>query len=257
MRKGWTYKNHHKPMRRDENGHGGGGGGTTPAGGGDNQQGNQQQNPGNTGGSADNTGQQFDATSFWADPQSSGDSNNQNQQGQGGGNDDSSGNLGTTLVERLQATQFGALFDDAISQEIADGKLDGINNRFNDMGRQMIRQSLMLNAEILRAYAPTIMSQVEQLLDSRLGSRDDQETLVKEFPAASDPKVAPVIRQVFDQSMKHAKGDRKAAVQMTKEMLKIMGQTASADFGFESPPNSRGDSNSDATASLLRDLLER
>lgn len=251
-------------MRRDEQGHGGGGGtGDQNQGGAPNNQGgNSGDSNGNSGGGADNGGQGFDLNQFWSDPQpqNGGQSPNQQQpsgdsQGNQGG--DQGSPLGRQLVEQLTGFNAGNLFDDAVAQQINDGDLSGINGRFNELGQNLLRQSIMMNTHVVRAFGEQMVERMQSMIQEHLGGRDNEAAMLEAFPSAKDTRVRPVIERVFNQSLKINGGDRTKAIEMTREMLKLVGQNASTDLGFETPPSGRDDDLATNAASLVEDLLGR
>ena len=240
-----------------------GAGGGAPAGGDSGAGGDNGGNSGDSGsaqaGTANNDGQQFDPGQFWKLPES-GDGGNQNQNqgsdGQGGQNQEP--DIGTQIAADIKGFKIATpIFDDAIAQEIADGKLDGINGRFQDMAQTVLQQSVVTVARIMKAFEQSIDSRISGMINNSQTADKDERLLGDSFQAFSQPAMQPVIRGVFQQSLTHTKGDRAKAIEMTKGMLRSMGQLGRQDFGIPTPPRNPDDIyGSDGAADLVRDLLE-
>jgi len=202
-----------------------------------------------------NAGQQFNPDQFWKAPETDA-GGNQNQSSDAGtqqGND-----VGTQIVNDIKGFKLTQpIFDDAVAQEIADGKLDGINARFQQMGQAVIQQAVVMAARMMKAFEESMEQRIDGKISSTQTADRDEQLLGKSFTAYAKPAMQPVIRGVFQQALIHTKGDRNAAVDMTRGMLKSMGQLGQEDFGINAPPRNPDDIyGSDGAASLVRDLLE-
>jgi hypothetical protein len=225
-------------------------GGTQPSGG-NNSEGDGQGNSGGdaSGGSdSNNTGASFDASAFWNGPAPaegaapSGES--ASKQGGESGNGGNQGNNGFAqqLSERLNGLTFGdAVFNDEIAGQINEGNYSGVQDRLNAMGQQIVRESLAMQVQILRPFAEQLMEQVRNETKQTFDSRDNTESLEKLFPAAKNPAMAKTIRPIYDQALKNTKGDREAAVEQTKEMLRFMAGESAADLNIDVAPRGQGD----------------
>jgi hypothetical protein len=245
--------------------------GGIPLGGGNGQQ--TQQQPQNNGGNSSDSGQQgqqgqnntgsgFDAQAFWNEPSPdtgktpSGDS--VAKPDSGGGNQQQQ-DFATTLREEMSKVNYGDVFTKENADLIANGDLSGINQAIQGKMQQVQQHSVMFAAKLMQANNDRIMSKVEALLDGKFGNRDNTETLAKEFKGYADPGFKPVVDGVFAQAMKLSGGDRKKAIESTKEMLKYLGKTGAQDFGLNTPPGNAEDSygSTDASKSLIDELLGR
>lgn len=212
-------------------------------------QGGNTGDSGNTGGDSNNTGDQFDAEAFWRGPapastngsggesatQGTGDSQGSGTQGQG--ND-----LNTQLATQLQSMSFGdPLFDQTIAEEINQGNFEGANKRIQASMQQAVRQALAMNVQILRPFAEQMMQQMREEFGGTLNQRDNNEQLVKDFPAARDPRVAPGIKTIFEQALKNTNNDRVKAVAQTKQMLSVMANVTGGDLGLNVAPRGSED----------------
>lgn len=202
----------------------------------------------NTGGDSNNTSDQFDPVAFWNGPapanggSGSGESaannpSNSESDTQGGGND-----LNTQLATQLQNMSFGEpVFTPEIQQQIQEGNFDGVQDRFNSMMQQGVRQALAMQVQILRPFAEQMMNQMREEFGSTLNNRDNTDQLVKDFPAAKDPRVAPAIKNIFDQAIKNTGGDRVKAVAQTKQMMALMANVTSGDLDLRVAPRGSED----------------
>lgn len=232
------------------------GGGSTPQGGDsgqtpDNTQGNSTPATQGQSGDQNNPGQQLDVDGFWKKAESQ-DGGDQNQNG-----GEQTPDVGTQIVNDIKAFKLGTpIFDDSIATEIAEGKLDGINNRLNQMAQSVMQQTVVMTARLMKALEESMDQRVSGMIDSSQSQTKDEQLLTENFQAYSQPAMQPVIRGVFQQSLSHTKGDRKAAMEMTKGMLKQMGQLGREDFGIPKPPRNPDDVyGADSSASLVKDLL--
>lgn len=256
-RKNWTYHNFKKPMRRDEAGHAGGGNITTTQNiDSNNSGGNAADSSGNANG-ADNSGQSMSAEQFWADPSSSSSTQSNTSQQNSNGNNDSS-SVGQSIAQQLQAFRVGDFFSDDVASQIGEGNFQGANDRFNQFAQQTLRESIQMNATIMKAFGDNLMSRVEERLNSMLGNRDSSTALSDAFPAyKSDPSAKRTIDPIFEQAMKHTGNDRTKAIAMTRDMLRVMGRSLAGDMGLSNPGSSREDQLGDASQSLVDSLLTR
>jgi hypothetical protein len=228
---------------------------------GSNQQQNNDGNAGDsngTGGTGENNnGQEFNPEGFWEDPQEQASQNGTptptpapNQQ------DDPGKTLGTQLNEGLQALKFDDLFTTDIADQIANGDLKGANERFQTLAREAVKQSVVMNTQVVKAFGQQIMSRVEAMIAEKFGGEKNDAALVAAFPSAKDPAVYKTVKGIFDQSMKHTNGNRDKAVEMTRGMLKFVTTKSSADLGLDTePPAGRGDTMTDNSRQLVESLL--
>lgn len=203
---------------------------------------NTDVNPGDsstTGGESDNTGDESDLAAFW-NGQSDEDSGNSNP---GGSDDGDSGqtDTATQLGEMLNGFNPGALFDDAITSQINEGNFDGFNERFTNAARATMRQTMTMSATLMRAYGDRLLDQIRSEMQGMFEGRDDQSQLTRDFPAAADPEVGPMIQSVFSQALKNTKGDRGKAVTLTKKMISLMARRTGGDLNLNVAPRGPND----------------
>lgn len=231
-RRGWS-RNEVRLGRliRDGEGHGE----TQPAAG-DNAGGNSGQTPGNGGESQNNSGERFDPAAFWQGPapENKGASSGESATSKSGeSGTESQNNFATQIATQIEGLNFGDVMTPEIAEQLSNGDFAGFQKNFQQVGQQIVRHALAMQVQILRPFAEQLMQEMRGELDGKFSSRDDNDTLVKDFPAAKNPTMAKTIRPIFDQALKNARGDRTVAVRQTKEMLRFMAQEASGDLGFE------------------------
>jgi hypothetical protein len=236
---------------RDENE--GAGGTGTPGAGADNAgagQGNSGGDTGNTGSDSNNTGGDFDPASFWDSPDPdptatpSGESAGGGNQGSGTGDQSQGGgNFATQLSQQLTTMNFGdPVFTPEVAAEINEGNYAGFEKRLQTQMQTAVRQALAMNVQVLRPFAEQLMQQMRDEFGSTLGERDNVDALVKDFPAAKNPTVAPVIKGIYDQALARTKGNRAEAVKQTKAMLAHMAGATAEDLELDVAPRGAGDS---------------
>lgn len=245
-----------QPRRKGPEGHENG----NQQGTGDNQQVNSNGNA-NVGDSQVNAGDEAALAAFWT---GSSDGNGNNSDSSGGSVDSNSsegtGNTDTTaesLTTQLNELNFGPMFDDKIVAEINEGNFDNFNQRMTQTLQGTVRQSLMLNVQVMRQYGERIMEQMRGEFAGTLEGRDDQSQLIKDFPAAANPLVAPVIQNVYSQALKNSNGDRVKAVAQTKQMIAMLSRNTGGDLGLNVAPQSEHDVSPTPKTNWLDELMGR
>jgi hypothetical protein len=190
--------------------------------------------------SSNNTGDQFDPTAFWGGSAPGGESapNGESVGGDGGESGAESVDIKQQLVQRLDGLSFGNVLDENIVSQMSEGNFEAFHKNLNEMGKQMVRESLAMQVQILKPFAEQLIKQVRNEQQQTLSTRDNEEALVKLFPAAKNPDVAKAIRPIYDQALKNNKGNREKAVADTKQMLRFMAGHSAEDLGIE--VNTRG-----------------
>ena len=195
---------------------------------------------------SNNAGETFDPSTFWDSPQ---EENGSAPSGESAGTTTPSGGNGEQggfaqqLATQLEAMTFGdPIFTPEIAEEINQGNFAGFEKRVQAQMQQAVRQALSLNVQIMRPLADQIMEKMRAEFGGTLSERDNESALIKDFPAAKNPQVAPIIKGIFDQAMVKAKGDRAKAVAMTKQMVAFMANTTADDLDLNIAPRGAGDS---------------
>lgn len=190
-----------------------------------------------------NTSGAFDPASFWQGQEPGGAPSSDSESADGNDSASDANNLRDTLTERLNNLQFG---EPVITQETFEaaqsGDFSGLQAGLNKALAQAVQQSLGLSISVLRPFADQMMTEVEARINGRLGERDDNDQLIKDFPAAKDPKIRPVVDNLYKQALKNTKGDRSAAVEQVKEMMRLMSTSVADDLGLNVAPRSADDS---------------
>lgn len=239
--------------------------------GGNNAGGNSGGDSANANSGENNAGQAPDYSQFWNSPPSGGNSPPQgdsaggNQSGGGtpqGGDSQQQGNsgqeFGRELATRLSQTQFAPVFTDEVVTALDSGNLQAANEAIANVGRQAVQQAVVMTAEIMQRFGGTLLSRAEAMIKEQLGNRDNDATLMENFPqVAANPAIAPMVKMVFDQSLVNAGGDRQKAIQMTKDMLTLMTTNVGNELGLNTPPPAGGDGMTVGAKSLVADLLGR
>ena len=237
----------HGGLLKDDEGHGGGGGQGDSGQGGNNGGGNGGDS--NTqGGGQNNNGQEFNAEGFWNSPEPEGGNSGESQ----GPTDQE---FGQSLLQGITQYQGGAVFDAETASQIAEGNLDGVNQRMQQMQQGVLRQSLIMMSQILQRFESQMEGRINGAITQNSTQRDDTSMLAEAFPSYGQAAMKPVINGVFQQSLRHTKGDRKAALEMTRGMLRSMGQLGGSDMGIQTPPNNPDDFQSNGPSSLVQELL--
>lgn len=209
-----------------------------------------------TGGDGNNNdGQGLDAEAFWQGsiPGNEGGSGNGSSgaggtqgsgtQGQGGNEGGGDSNVGTALAEQLSTLNFGnSIMTPEVVEGINNGNFEAFNNNVNGALQSAVRNSLLMSVQVMREYGQRLQQQILSQVNGNLEGREDHAQLVKDFPAAANPKVAPLIQQTFAQALKNTNGDRGKAIQMTKQMLDIFARTTAPDLNLNVAPVGSGDS---------------
>lgn len=187
-----------------------------------------------------NAGTSFDPEAFWNGPapEGNGAPSGESASGNSGesGNQNQQPNVAQQIADQIGGLQFGDVLTPEVTEQINNGDFSGFQKNFAGAGQQIVRQALAMQVQILRPFAEQLMEQMRGEIESRLTNRDDTDTLVKDFPAASNPAVAQTIRPIFDQALKNTKGNRQLAVKQTKEMMKFLATGTAGDLGLDIAP---------------------
>lgn len=229
--------------------------GGIPDNGGDNAaggQGNPTPGSGVPASESNNAGDTFDPTSFWDSPP---EDNGGAPPGESASTTtppagtEEKGGFAQTLTTQLQSMTFGdPIFNAEVAEQINAGNFEGVEKRFQSQLQTAVRQGLALNVQVLRPFAEQLMQQMRDEFGSTLSQRDDTDTLTRDFPAAKNPQVAPMIKQVFEQALRRTKGNRSEAVAQTKQMIALMASTTADDLQLDVAPRGAGDSRPQVSA---------
>lgn len=227
-------------LMKDETGnHGGGNQGGT----GDNGGGNGGA-PGGDSQQQNNDGQKFDLASFWNSPDDeankgapSGDSATPTPSPSG---QPQQQNQPNPTVAAIQNMEFAApVMTDDVMKELAEGKTEGFHKALTQHGRQVAEQTIRTVLPIMAQLRDQLRTEMRQEVTGTLSNRDNMKDLFQAIPSADTPALRPQVTSIFERAMSHSKGDRKAAIELTKDMLRLTSTSMEADLGI--PPRSPGD----------------
>lgn len=232
-----SARNSRRLMRREGEEPGQTGGTPTPSG--DNTGGNVTPPAGDST-AGDNTGPAFDANAFWNPPPS----------GEGGGPSGNDGsvppptpNVGAELATALSAMDFGVpVMTPDMAKEMSEGNFASFQTAMTQHGQSVAKQTIRAMMPVLQAIRADILSKVNTDFKGELGNREDMAALHAAIPSAKNPAMAKGVTDIFNQAMKLTKGDRGAAITMTKSMLTLQANTMMEDTSLGLPPRSPGDS---------------
>lgn len=247
-------------LRKDENQEGGATGGAGGAGG-DNQGGNTGQ-PGNSGENQNNDGQALDLTSFWGSEGEEGQSPNSGSAD--GSSSSSTGENQPTLKERLGEQLSGMNFEPVMTPEIIEAMANGDPAAFNtgmkSYGQQVAKQTLGMVVGILRDFRAEILGEAQGHVNNTINKNEDFRELVAAIPQADSNHVASkTIRDLYTQSLKNAKGNRKVAIEQTKQVIKLQAEMFGGISGLTVAPQdtSGGNYQPPAKVNWLEELSGR
>lgn len=233
----------HGGLLKDDEGHQGG-----ESGSGGNNSGGNSGDSGQSGGQQNNSGLTIPAETFWNNPEPA-DGNSGESQGP------TDEQFGQSLMQNITAFKPPTIFDSETASQIGEGNLEGVNQRMEQFGQTIMRQAMIMTAQILQRFEGQVDGRITGAISTNTTRQTDESMLGDAFPSFTKPEVRPVIQGVFQQSLRHTKGDRKAAMEMTRGMLKSMGQLGGQDFGFATPPSNPDDYQSNGPSSLVQELL--
>lgn len=211
---------------RDPDGHGTGN--ESGQNGDDNGDGSNQN--GNNGNNQNNNSQTPDFKSFW-NPSAGDDDKSTNRQ-DNGNNGNPPANPLQAMQERFNTASFGESFmTPAMVEEMGKGNFDPFNKGLEAYGRNVMKETVLTLAPVLKQMAEEITSGARGYTDSILGTRDTDSFLRDNIPAARSPETAPMVQEVFKTAMTHTKGNKDEALKMTKQMLAITAKNFAGDDG--------------------------
>lgn len=221
-------------------------------------EGNSGVNDGNTGtppAGGNNDGNDFNPDAFWGSSSPDGQQNNPDGGQPNGGTPPA--NPAEEIATAINTANFGVFFDDAVTAEINDGNFENFNQRMNQGLQAATRQSVQYSMQVMKMYGDRILAQVREEMAGTLEGRDDQAQLIRDFPSAANPQIAPMIQQVYGQALQNTGGDRVKAVTQAKRMLALMAQTSGNDLDLRVAPRSQYDDPPAPQTNWLDELNER
>lgn len=196
---------------------------------------------GNVGIPGNNDGKAFDPATFWNEPEPSGVPAPQS----GGSAADSQGGsgptLGDTLNGRITSFEVRDIFTPAILEEMGDGNFENVHKGFQTAIQSAMTTQMQNTTELLSAFGASLVNKMQTMIQGNMQVSDQKKALYEAIPSAQSPKVGPVVERLYERAIEIAKGDTKAAIEMTKEMLKTVSSETGRDTGLRVAPLS-GDS---------------
>ena len=200
---------------------------------------------GNGQGTQNNGGNGFDAGSFWRQP-SEGNEGSPPNGGSAAPTNPSGGqqpqNEGNAFVERLNGLNFNEVMNTDAANGINQGNAEAFNTNMTNFGRQAVRESVMMSAQLMQRFGQQMEERFQSMLEQKFGQRDSEVSLAESFPSYKQPGMKPIIDGIYAQAMRLSKGDNKAAIEMTKSMLTHSTSLLGKDFNLTTPPGGAGDS---------------
>lgn len=143
-----------------------------------------------------------------------------------------------SLMEGFKPTPF---MDAKTVSEMGENKFDSFNAGLEQHGKQVLEQSAGMMTGILKEIVPQIFAQVQQMMDSKFTQTDNTKFIADNIPQSKDPRLAKQVTDVFNQALKHSKGDKTAALALANSMLGAMGTAfVPNDPNSGNPPVSGG-----------------
>lgn len=228
-------------LRNPEGEHDGGGAG---AGAGGNNGGESQGGTGTGESGGDNGGQQFDPTSFWAQPSppaptpapSGGSAGNDS--GGGGQHQQQPQDLNAIITSQLESFTPPAVFTREAMEAMGgeNGTYDEINKNVATAVKAGTQQAIEMNVKMLTAAVDGIFKRVEQMIDGSHTRKDQYTALETAIPSAKNPGVGPIVKSIYDRALTLNNGDSTKAVEMTKNMLAAMSTNTAGDVNLQVAP---------------------
>lgn len=231
-RRGWTNPYVSRLRFKDGEGHGAGGG-----------TGGENNNGGESSGGGNNTGEDDLLASFWGGSDGSSDSSQRSdsqgpsgqQNGNGnGGNQQQNQQQPPSFRDRIKGINSNAIMTDQVMAALGEGNAEPFHQAFNGAIQQANEQMFTMTVELMQTFGERLMSAMDERMNQSHTTRDDNSFLEQHFPSAKDPKIRPMVDKVYQQALKNTKNDRQAAIQQTKDMLRLMSTMTAEDTGFSS-----------------------
>jgi len=228
----------HRGMRAPEGEQGGGGGGNDQGGGGN--QGENQGGGGGGGNQQNNTGQDFKPTSFWEDPaeeapKTPNQQGNQQQQ-QGNQNQNQGDDLGTAIANKVKTFTAPPVMTKEAMEGVAAGDYSKFEEGINTAIRGSMQETMGTVVNLLSKFGDHIEEKFGKLIESSHTNRDNRAFLREQIPASKNEGVQPIIDSLYDRALSLTKGDKTAAITMTKGMMKAMAEHSAPDLNLRIAP---------------------
>ena len=237
-----------RPIRSPE-GHEGANGGGADNGGGNSGAG------GESGASEDNGGKAPDYSGFWSSegdgqtgsPESgsagTGQPSSSTQQPQNQGQQPQQPQIVQDLANGLQGMKFDNLMSPEMLESFSNGDVKGFNEGMQGFGQAVARQTMQLAIGVMKHMRADMMTEFESKMGGEFEGRERFQDLVGAIPAAGDFKnpASKTIRDIYAQALTRSKGDKQAAIQQTKDVMRLQAETFGGSLDLSVAPRSGGD----------------
>lgn len=202
--------------------------------------------------SNNNSGQEFDPTTFWdgpvpdpAKPAGAGPSaGTESGTGQPPAPpaQTGTGNQGTDIGTVIENAVKGFSPPDVMTADAIKAVGEGDYTKFNEGVKGAIQasmnQTMDMTIKVITAFGQKMIEQMDQRIQGSHSQREDLSALHEAIPSAKDPVVAPMIMPIYNRALKLNGGDRTKAANMTKQMLAHMAKGTGGDVGLHVAPSS-------------------
>lgn len=227
--------------------HPGAPGGFIPDGGGGAGTGDGNNGGGNSGGDGggssnqNNTGaDELDPSDFWNDPAPKEEPNPNPAPKIDPNQPNPDGDFANQLVSHIDGLKFDGVFTDEVTQAINQGDYTAANTAITANLKQAVKASMGVQAQLLKRFSDTLVPNIEKrvtdMVNERLGQEKAQDALTQAIPSASNPKVGPGIRAIYNHALTRTGGDTAKALAMTKSMMRTMASEMSGDVDLDVAP---------------------
>lgn len=201
-----------------------------------------------------NAGEVDELASFWDSPE-----DDDEDVPNGGADADDSQSSGHPLVTELNTSLTNMKFDSLLTPELmekmGEGDFAGFNEGMNTFGQKVARQTLGLAVNVMKAVEVNILERVRSEMAGTIQNDKSFTALEAAIPASTNPKTAPLVRQIYTKALQNSKGDIKAAIAQTKSVMQIQAEVFGGDLNLDvAPRNSRDGSPPPKVTDWLEEL---
>lgn len=201
-----------------------------------------------------NSGEDSELDTFWDSPEDEDD-----DVPNGGADANDSSSSGHPLVAELNNSLAGLKFDSLLTPELmekmGEGDFAGFNDGMNNFGQKVARQTLGLAVNVMKAVEVNIMERVRAEMAGTIQSDKSYTALEAAIPSASNPRTAPLVKQIYAKALQNSNGNIKAAIAQTKSLMQIQAEVFGGDLNLNvAPRNSRDGSPSPKVTDWLEEL---
>lgn len=166
-------------------------------------------------------------------------------------------NVGQQLMTQIGELPLAEVFTDTIAKEINEGNFDNANKMIHENVRTAMQQSLRSTATLMREFGGIVTKQVQAMIADAMGNQQNSDYLVAQIPAASNKKVGPAIRAIYDRALERTKGDKTEAVKQTKAMMRTLTTELAGDLDLSVAPRDPDSAQPAHSTNWLEELTSR